>query len=101
MTYRVVVTARARADALEAYRWLVEQSPTAAARWYATLEKAIARLSKLPERNPIAEDDSEQCGITLRQTLYGRRPGVYRILYSDEDDTVTLHSIRHAARGPL
>jgi toxin ParE1/3/4 len=101
MTYRIVVTARARADAVEAFRWIAEKSPTAAVRWSAGLQKAIAKLSTLPERNPVAEDDSEQVGITLRQTLYGRRPNVYRILYSVEGDTVVLHYVRHSARGPI
>ena len=101
MSYRVVVTARARADTVEALRWLAERSPAAAARWYAGLEKAIAKLSTLPERHPIAEDESEQLGITLRQMLYGRRRGVYRLFFSIEGETVTLHYVRHSARGPI
>jgi plasmid stabilization system protein ParE len=99
--YRVVVTARARADAVEAFRWMAAQSPTAAARWFAGLEKAIAKLSSLPERQPLAEDDSERLGITLRELLYGRRRGVYRILFSVEGETVTLHYVRHSAHGPI
>ena len=101
MTYRVVFTARARADVVEQFRYLADRSPAAAARWYAGLEKAIAKLSTLPERHPIAEDETEQLGITLRQMLYGRRPGVFRILFSIEGDTVTLHYVRHSARGPI
>ena len=101
MSYRVVVTARARADTVEALRWLAERSPAAAARWYAGLEKAIAKLSTLPERHPIAEDESEQLGITLRQMLYGRRRGVYRLFFSIEGETVTLHYVRHSAQGPI
>ena len=80
---------------------LADRSPAAAARWFTGLEKAIAKLSKMPERHPIAEDESEQVGITLRQMLYGRRPGVFRILFSVEGDTVTLHYVRHSAQGPL
>jgi toxin ParE1/3/4 len=101
MTYRIVVTARARADAIEAFRWIAERSPDAAARWYAGVQKALAKLSKLPELNPVAEEESEQVGITLRQMLYGRRPNVYRILYSVEGDTVNLHYVRHSAQGPI
>ena len=101
MSYRVVVTARARADAVEALQWLAERSPDAAAQWYAGLEKAIAKLSTMPERHPIAEDESEQLGITLRQMLYGRRRGVYRLFFSIEGETVTLHYVRHSARGPI
>ena len=101
MSYRVVVTARARADAIEAFRWIVERSPDAAARWYAGLQKAIAKLGTMPERHPIAEDESEQIGIILRQMLYGRRRGVYRLLFSIEGETVTLHYVRHSAQGPI
>ncbi len=101
MTYRVVFTARARADIIEQFCFLVDRSPSAAARWYAGIEKAIAKLDKLPERHPIAQDETEQLGVTLRQMLYGRRPGVFRILFSVEGDAVTLHYIRHSARGPI
>ncbi len=101
MSYRVVITARARADAVEAFRWIAERSPDAAARWYDDFQKAIAKLATMPERCPVAEDESEQLGITLRQLLYGRRRGVYRILFSIEEETVTLHYVRHSARGPI
>ena len=101
MTYRVVFTPRARADALRAFRWRSERSPTAAARWYAGLEKAIARLRTLPERHPIAEDETKAVGTTLREMIHGRKPGTYRILFSIEGDTVVLHYVRHSAQGPI
>jgi plasmid stabilization system protein ParE len=101
VTYRVVFTARARADVVEQFRYLFDRSPAAAARWYAGIEKAVARLGTLPERHPIAQDETEQLGVTLHQMLYGRRPGVFRILFSIEGDTVTLHYVRHSARGPI
>jgi plasmid stabilization system protein ParE len=101
LTYRVVFTARARADAIGQFRFLADRSLAAAAHWYAGFEKAIAKLGTMPERHPIAQDETEQLGITLRQMLYGRRPGVFRILFSVEGDTVTLHYVRHSARGPI
>jgi plasmid stabilization system protein ParE len=101
VTYRVVFTARARADAVRQFHFLADRSPAAAAKWYTGLEKAITKLAKMPERHPIAEDESEQLGITLRQMLYGRRPGVFRILFSVEGVTVTLHYVRHSAQGPI
>ena len=100
MSYRVVITAKARADVVEAFRWMAEQSPVAAARWYAGLEKAIAKLTEMPLRCPIAQDEADQLSVTLRQMLYGRR-GVYRILFSIDGDTVTVHYVRHSARGPI
>ncbi|MDR3634470.1 MAG: type II toxin-antitoxin system RelE/ParE family toxin [Isosphaeraceae bacterium] len=101
MTYRVVFTPTARADAIDAFRWIADRSPNAAARWYVGLEKAIAKLSTFPERHPIAEEDSEQLGIALRQMAYGRRRGAYRVLFSIQADTVYLHYVRHSARGPI
>ena len=86
---------------MKQFHFLADRSPAAAARWYTGLEKAIAKLTKMPERHPVAEDESEQVGITLRQMLYGRRPGVFRILFSIEGDTVTLHYVRHSAQGPI
>ena len=101
MTYRVVFTVRARADAIEQFNYLADRSPDAASRWYTGLDKAIAKLSTLPERHPIAENESEQLGIILRQMLYGRRPRDFRILFSIEGNNVTLHYIRHRAQGPI
>ncbi len=101
MSYHVVVTARARADAVQAFRWIADHSPDSAARWYVGLEKAIAKLSSMPERHPTAEDESQQLGVTLRQMLYGRRRGIYRLLFSIDGDIVTLHYVRHSAQGPI
>ena len=101
MTYRVLVTARARADAVEAFRWIADRSDTAAELLYSGLEKAVASLEQAPEIHPVAEDETEQLGFTIRQKLYGRRGGVYRLLFSIDGDAVILHYIRHTARGPI
>jgi plasmid stabilization system protein ParE len=98
--YKVAVTATARADAVEGFRWIADQSPDAAARWYVGLEQAIATLTTMPERHPIAQDESEQLGITLRRMLYGRRRGIYHLLFSIEAKTVVLHYVCHGARDP-
>jgi plasmid stabilization system protein ParE len=101
VNYRVVFTVRARADAIEQFNYLPDRSPDAASRWYMGLDKAVAKLGALPERHPIAEDESEQLGTPLRQMLYGLRPGDFRILFSIEDDIVTIHYVRHSAQGPI
>ena len=59
MNLRVVFTPRARADTVNAFRWIAEKSPEAAARWYDGLEKAVAELGRFPERCPVAEEESE------------------------------------------
>lgn len=65
------------------------------------MEKAVSELGKSPVRHAVAEEESEHVGITLRQKLYGRRPGLYRLLFSIEEKTVYLHYVRHGARGPI
>jgi len=55
VSYRVIFTPKARADTLEAFQWIAERSPDAAARWYEELENAMARLGEIPERHPVAE----------------------------------------------
>ncbi|MHC5541606.1 type II toxin-antitoxin system RelE/ParE family toxin [Singulisphaera rosea] len=101
MIYRIVVTARANADAIEAFRWKADKSVTVATRWYAGLQKAINKLSTFPERHPVAAEESERFGIVLRQMIYGKKPGTFRILFSIKENMVVLHHIRHGARGPI
>jgi plasmid stabilization system protein ParE len=101
VTYKVVFTPKARAEAVEVFRWLEERSSDAAARWFVGLEKAVAKLEVMPERHPVAEEESALLGVTIWQMLYGRRRGVYRVLFSIQGDTVYLHHVRHSAGGPI
>lgn len=101
MTYRVVVTARARADAIQTFAHLAERSPDVAERWYLALQGAIADLATMPTRHPVAEEESELLGLTLREALVGKRRAAHRLLFSIQDDVVTLHYVRHALRGPI
>ncbi len=101
MTYRVVVAPVARAESVEAFRWIAGRSPAAARRWYAGLERTLDALKRGPEGRPIAIEESERLGRTVRQVLYGRRRSVYRILYAVEGDIVFVLHIRHGARGPI
>jgi plasmid stabilization system protein ParE len=97
MAYRVELSPLALSDVEEAYLWLYEQSPSAAARWYRGLTKAIESLENHPERCSLAPE-SDAFAVELRQRLYGRRRGVYRILFSVAGDTVRVHRVRHGSR---
>jgi len=55
----------------------------------------------MPERHPIAEVESEQVAVMLRQMPSGRRRNIYRVLFSIEGETVTLHYVRQCAQGPI
>ena len=50
-----------------------------------------------PDRCRIAAE-SEDLGVEIRELLFGRRHGVYRILFLLEGSTVHILRIWHAAR---
>lgn len=93
MKYRLELTARAKAEADEIYRWIADDSPANAARWYNRLVDIVDTLKELPERCPLAPE-SEFLERQIRQLLYGR----YRILFEIQRDTVYVLHIRHGAR---
>ncbi len=99
--FRVIIQPRAEAAALAAFAWLAERSPEAAARWLNGLRKAIAKLADGPTIHPFAVEESERFGLPIRQALYGRRRGVYRILYTVEADVISVLAIRHSAQDTI
>jgi plasmid stabilization system protein ParE len=101
LTYNVIVTPTADAEAMEAVAWYAERSTDAAQQWHERLTRAINSLAKLPTRCPVSQEDSKALGCEVRLLLYGKRRGVYRILFSIVGDTVWILRIRHSALGPL
>jgi plasmid stabilization system protein ParE len=99
MTYRVITQPDAEAEAEEAFRWLYEQSPEAAVGWYQGLREAIQSLAEHPHRCPVAPE-AEGFSEPVRQLLYGKRRGIYRILFLIRGQIVHVISIRHGARQP-
>jgi len=100
MKYRVVIQPPAREDIEAAYAWLAEQSPAAAARWYDGLEKAVGSLESWPRRCPLAPE-TDAFAVQIRQLLYGRRTGRYRILFTIRGREVHILHVRHGARRGL
>jgi plasmid stabilization system protein ParE len=101
VSYNVIVTPTADAEAMDALDWYLQRSPDAAQQWHAGLTRAIDSLAKLPTRCPVSEEDSKALGCEVRLLLYGRRRGVYRILFSIVGDAVWILRIRHSALGPI
>jgi plasmid stabilization system protein ParE len=97
MKYRIEISAEAKAELRDAYLWIYQDSPENAARWRKRILNAIRTLSELPERCEIAPE-SVDFHQEIRQLLYGKRPGVYRILFTIVNDTIFIVHIRHAAR---
>jgi len=100
LKYDVRLTDKAEADIDAALGWLHEQGATVTTeRWFARLMTMIGRLETRPERCAIAFE-SEDLG-EVRELLFGKRAGVYRILFRIEGRNVHILRIWHGARNRL
>ncbi len=102
MTYRVELAYRAVRDLEILYLEKNAAESQAAARWYNGLEKAVYALETYPYRCPVAPE-ARRMKRTLRHSLYGKKPHVYRIIYEIDElrRTVWVLTIRHGARRRL
>jgi len=101
MAFRVESTARAEQDLDAILKWLLTQEAGEDGfRWFERMRKAVASLSELPHRCPLAPETGE-FPFEVRQLLYGRKPHLYRILFTIEGETVVVLHIRHGRRQHL
>jgi len=98
MKYRVEITAEAESEIREAYLWIHRDSPANAARWRRRLASShSARLSQCPTRCGMAPE-SVYFKQEIRQLLYGKRTGVYRVLFVIADRIVYILHVGIGAR---
>jgi plasmid stabilization system protein ParE len=101
MTFRVETTIEAEHDADDILTWLLsEYAGETGMRWFEALGDAIASLAEFPARCALAPEN-EVFPFEVRHLLYGRKPHVYRILFTIKDQTVYVLHIRHGRRQPL
>jgi plasmid stabilization system protein ParE len=100
MAHAVRITNRALREIGEALAWISQQSRPAAVRWHRHLLEAVRSLEDTPERGGLAPESDWYPG-EVRQLLYGKRQGVYRILFEVRGDTVYILRIRHSAQALL
>ena len=101
MKYQVQLTAKAERDVDQVLRWFRQQQATAAGgRWLAQLLTRLEVLERAPQRCRLA-DEADDLGLDLRELLFGKRRGKYRILFVIRDNIVGIVHIRHAARDAL
>jgi plasmid stabilization system protein ParE len=102
MTYHVVIQPRAERDIRTAALWILGQSDSqaTAVRWARNLRTKIATLKTSPQRCPI-DPDSDVYGEEVRVQLYGKRRGVYRVLFAIRGETVHVLTVRHSAQQSL
>ncbi len=94
-------TSAAEEDADAILAWLMsEHAGETGLRWFVALQDAIASLAEFPQRCPLAPENAA-FPFEIRHLLYGRKPHVYRILFTIEDHSVYVLHIRHGRRQPL
>jgi plasmid stabilization system protein ParE len=96
MDHKVRITPEAEADLRAIGDYIAQQAPDTARRFIRSLRTQIATLQTFPDRHGQAPE-AELAGIELRQMIHG----MYRVLYTCDAETVTVHGIRHGARRPL
>jgi plasmid stabilization system protein ParE len=100
MEYEIDVTDTAFAEIDDAYQWIKEWAPDAAESWYEGLMTALRSLRQNPRRCPRTFATNR--GVSeVRQLIYGRRRGRYRVLFTIHRETVTILRVRHGARAPI
>ena len=100
MKYKLIIQPPALEDLDEAYDWIRQRAPEAAARWFNGFVDALETLRSFPERCGVAPEN-EYFEQEIRQLLYGRRGGVYRAIFTIAGDEVHVLHVPHAARKPL
>jgi plasmid stabilization system protein ParE len=98
--YRVIITPSAKADIFEINAWLLENYPDSAEDWLWGISQAVSSLSKMPERCPVSAE-SEAFDVVVRQLLHGKKPNIYRILFSIQDEKVYILRVRSTLQQSL
>ena len=105
MAYKVRLTAPAEADAYAAFERIREVAPRSAEKWLRGLFAAIQTLEEMPARCSLIPEATE-LAHPARQLLYGKRTGIYRIIFdvqeqSEEGPRVRVLRIWHGARDAI
>lgn len=98
--YRIILQPEAYEGMESAYEYIAEESPEHAREWATGLMDALNSLKRFPRRCQIAPE-SEFFPQEIRQLLYGRGRGVYRVLFTITGDAVSILHIRHSAQDAL
>ena len=95
------VRSKAREDIRRFHSFIARKvSHRSADEWYVGLILRFRRLAKDAEKWPEA-DEAGTLGLDLRMLLHGKKPHVYRIIFTIDGDTVNVLRIRHAAQDAL
>lgn len=101
MAYRVEIARNAEAELEELYFWVTARAPQQGATWFNGLEQAVLSLDEHTTRCPIASESFDP-DMPVHVLHYGRRPHVYRIFFTIDEEAKVVHvvHVRRGARRP-
>ena len=97
MAYRVEIARNAEADLEALYLSVVARAPQQGAKWFNGLERAVLSLDQHPKRCPVAPESVDP-DHQVRVLSYGRKPHVYRVFFTVDDDARVVRVV-HLRRG--
>ena len=95
--YDLVVHSDALEDLRRAYTFVRRHAPQTVDRWFERLFVSTKTLESNPQRCPIARE-SARVAIEIREFHFGRRPNLFRILFTIDDNKVRILKIVRAQR---
>lgn len=102
MPFAVRFQPAALEDLDEAFKFAAKKAPNTAERWLERFHSEIGkRLSHDPRRCQVAPENRRSKERTIQQYLFGKRPNIYRVIFTVEDETVWILRIRRAQRRTL
>jgi plasmid stabilization system protein ParE len=102
MAYQVALADSAKADADRVYDWVAARASFRGPQWFEGLIDSLNSLEQMPFRCPLARE-AEEARREIHCLLFGKRRGVYRILYEVDEgrQMVWILHIRHGALKDL
>jgi plasmid stabilization system protein ParE len=101
MVYNVNLSNRAVRDLDTILEWLIEEDAgETGSRWLSRMKTEIQTLENMPLRCARAPE-STKTNFEMRQLVYGKKPNVYRVLFTVKGDTVVVLNVRHGRRDQL
>ncbi|MBA3312940.1 MAG: type II toxin-antitoxin system RelE/ParE family toxin [Planctomycetaceae bacterium] len=100
MEYRIIVQRFAREDLERAYLYAARNAPETAARWLDRFQADLRTLETNPDRCPLAKEHGK-VEVELREFLFGKKPYVFRVVFTIDGETVRVLRIRRAQRRAL
>ena len=76
---------------------MARRVPVTAAKWLDRFEQALVSLDRHPQRCPLARESSKT-DVELREFLFGKKPNVFRVLFTIDQEVVRVLRIRRAQR---